>query len=143
MIMNEAMANACFIVGSRFNGANQITTGTMTHKNRPMKVRQEVLAGADGALIVPASSLRSATTSSANSLACGGSACAFFSMLGSLLGVLFTPTRHLNLARPFKAGKANHQRLHVALRRLKLLRIQLSLRDKIGSSPDPGLERPG
>src|SRR5258706_11582120 len=78
--MNEAIANACLIVGSRFKGANQMTTGTMTQKNRPMKVRQEVLAGADGALIVPALSSQSATTSLA---ICGGVVCACFANAGS------------------------------------------------------------
>src|SRR5437764_9250171 len=67
MIMNEAMARVCLIVGSRLSGANQRMMGTTTQRILPAITRHEIRAGSRAA-IWPAVSARSATTSWASSV---------------------------------------------------------------------------
>src|SRR5437867_4191756 len=67
MIMNEAIARACSIVGSKLSGANQRMTGTTTQRILPAITRHDIRAGSR-AVTWPAVSPRSATTSCASSV---------------------------------------------------------------------------
>src|SRR5438034_5449513 len=67
MIMNEAIARVCLIVGSKLSGANQRMAGTTTHRILPAITRHETRTGSRAATW-PAVSARSATTSWASSV---------------------------------------------------------------------------
>src|SRR6266568_5032762 len=67
MIMNEAIARVCLIVGSKLSGANQRMMGTTTQRILPATTRHDIRIGL-GAATWPAVSARSATTSCASSV---------------------------------------------------------------------------